>query len=79
MIKAKEQFDGLRSLLDDVMYRTDDLSDEEYNKIRSAYNDLCAIHDRLFWYITFIKYHGRMYGYSGVSGTIAVLVEKSDW
>ena len=48
MMKAQEQFDGLRALLDDVMYRTDDLPDEEFNKIRSAYNDLCAIHDRLF-------------------------------
>lgn len=48
MEKAKEQFDGLRALLDDVMYRTDDLPDKEFNKIRSAYNDLCAIYDKLF-------------------------------
>jgi len=48
MMKAKEQFDGLRSLLDDVMYRTDELPDEEFNKIRSAYDELCAIRDRLF-------------------------------
>ena len=48
MRKADERLNDLRSLLDEVMYRTDDLSDEEYNKIRSAYNDLCAIHDRLF-------------------------------
>lgn len=48
MMKAQEQFDGLRALLDDVMYRTDDLPDEEFNKLNSIYHDLCAIHDRLF-------------------------------
>ena len=48
MMKAQEQFDGLRALVDEVMYRTEDLPDSEFNKIRSAYNDLCAIHDRLF-------------------------------
>ena len=48
MMKAQEQFDGLRLLLEEVMYRTDDLPDEEFNKIRSACNDLCTIYDKLF-------------------------------
>ncbi len=48
MMKAKEQLDGLRSLLEDVMYRTDDLPNAEFNNLNNIYHDLCAIHDRLF-------------------------------
>lgn len=47
-MKAKEQLDGLRSLLEDVMYRTDDLPNAEFNNLNNIYHDLCAIHDRLF-------------------------------
>ena len=37
-MKAQEQFDGLRALLDEVMYRTDDLPDSEFNKLNSIYH-----------------------------------------
>ena len=48
MRKADERLNDLRSLLDEVMYRTDELPDDEFNKIRSAYDELCSIRDRLF-------------------------------
>ena len=48
MSKVKEKLNDLRFLLDDVMYRTDDLSDDEFKKLRSAYDDICSINDRLF-------------------------------
>lgn len=46
--KAKEKIQELRSLLDDVMYRTDPLSDSEHNKVWEAYDLICKANDKLF-------------------------------
>lgn len=48
MTKVKERINDLRFLLDEIMYRTGDLPDDEYKKLRSAYDDICSINDRLF-------------------------------
>jgi len=48
MHKAEEKLRELRSLLDDVMYRTDILNDEELKKIREGYDLICKANDKLF-------------------------------
>lgn len=48
MTKVQEKLNDLRFLLDDLMYRTDELPEDEFNKLRSAYDDICSINDMLF-------------------------------
>ena len=45
--KAKENISELRNKLDDIMYRTDLLPDNEYKKIREAYDLICKANDML--------------------------------
>ena len=45
--KAVEIMNDARTILDDVMYRTDSLEGKEYNKVRSAYDKLCEAIDKL--------------------------------
>lgn len=46
--KAQEKIKELRSLLDDVMYRTDPLSEDELKKVREGYDLICKANDKLF-------------------------------
>ena len=46
--KVLEQIDTIRCMLDDVMYRTDKLSEEEHKRIREAYDLICQAKDRLY-------------------------------
>ncbi len=36
-----------RSVLDDVMYRSDPLTNEEFSKIRESYDLICKANDKL--------------------------------
>jgi len=48
--KAREHIQDLRNMLDDLMYRRHDsheLSNEEFRKIRNAYDDICSANDNL--------------------------------
>ena len=45
--KVREQIRNARMMLDDVLYRTDDLDEDERKKIRGAYDDLCSANDKL--------------------------------
>lgn len=47
MTKVEEKIRELRVMLDDVMYRTDKLSEEEYKRIREAYDHICEAADLL--------------------------------
>lgn len=47
MEKTKEQIRVVRSMLDDIMYRTDDLPKEEYRKVRESYEKICEAYDIL--------------------------------
>jgi hypothetical protein len=38
--KTKEQIRVVRSMLDDIMYRTDHLPEDEFNKIRNACDNI---------------------------------------
>lgn len=46
--KAKEKINELRMLLDDVMYRTEPLSDSEHKRVRESYDLICKANDKLF-------------------------------
>lgn len=46
--KVQEKIKELRVLLDDVMYRTEPLSDAEHNKVRESYDLICKANDKLF-------------------------------
>lgn len=48
MTKVQEKIHELRVMLDDVMYRSDPLSDNEYKKIREGYDLICQANDKLF-------------------------------
>lgn len=48
MSKAQDKINELRSLLDDVMYRTDPLTPEELKKVREGYDLVCQANDKLF-------------------------------
>ena len=43
--KAAERMNITRVMLDDVMYRTDGVTDKELDKLREAYNHLCEAID----------------------------------
>ena len=45
--RVKALIADTRSVLDDIMYRSDPLSDDEYNKIRDAYDFICNANDKL--------------------------------
>lgn len=45
--KVQEQIRTVRQMLDDVMYRTDELSDEEHARVREAYDLICQANDKL--------------------------------
>lgn len=47
LLKVKEQIKVVRSMLDDIMYRTDELPDNERKKIRTAYDKICEANDCL--------------------------------
>ena len=48
MTKVQEKIHELRVMLDDVMYRSDPLPDNEYKKIREGYDLICQANDKLF-------------------------------
>ncbi len=48
MSKVQEKIKELRRMLDDVMYRSDPLPDNEYKKIREGYDLICQANDKLF-------------------------------
>ncbi len=48
MTKVQEKIHELRVMLDDVMYRSDPLPDNEYEKIREGYELICQANDILF-------------------------------
>ena len=48
MTKVEEKIRELRVMLDDVMYRSDPLPDNEYKKIRKGYDLICQANDKLF-------------------------------
>ena len=45
--KVREQISTTRQMLDDVMYRTDPLTQEEHRKVREAYDLICQANDIL--------------------------------
>lgn len=45
--KVREQIRITRQMLDDVMYRTDPLPQDEHRKVREAYDLICQANDRL--------------------------------
>ena len=47
--KVQEHINSLRCMLDDIMYGQDHekLTDNEFNRIRNAYNDICKAADDL--------------------------------
>lgn len=45
--KALEQMQIVRHMLDDIMYRTDPLSPEEFKKIRECYDLVCQANDKI--------------------------------
>jgi len=45
--KVREQIRTTRQMLDDVMYRTDPLTQEEHKRVREAYDLICQANDRL--------------------------------
>ena len=47
--KVQEHINSLRCMLDDMMYGQDHekLTDNEFNRIRNAYNDICKAADEL--------------------------------
>ena len=48
MTKVQERIRELRSMLDDVMYRTDPLPENEFKKVREGYDLICQANDKLF-------------------------------
>ena len=47
LAKAREQIRITRQMLDDVMYRTDPLGEDEFKKVRKAYDKICEANDIL--------------------------------
>lgn len=47
LYSAKNKIAEVRQWLDDIMYRTDPLDDEEFKKIRDAYDLICKANDKL--------------------------------
>ena len=47
LIKVEALIADARSVLDDVMYRSDPLPDKEFKKIREAYDLICSANDLL--------------------------------
>lgn len=45
--KVREQISTLRSMLDDVMYRTDPLPPDEFKRVRESYDKICEANDKL--------------------------------
>ena len=45
--KVREQISTLRSMLDDVMYRTDQLPPDEFKRIRECYDKICEAGDNI--------------------------------
>jgi hypothetical protein len=47
LLKVQEQIRTTRQMLDDVMYRTDPLTEEEHKRVRGAYDKICEANDLL--------------------------------
>ena len=45
--KVRECIKDARTMLDDVMYRSDGLSDKERSRVRAAYDKICEANDKL--------------------------------
>lgn len=45
--KVAEKLSVVRTMLDDVMYRTDPLGDGEFRRIREVYDKICEANDLL--------------------------------
>lgn len=48
MTKVQEQIKIVRAMLDDVMYHTDPLPENEFKKVREGYDLICQANDKLF-------------------------------
>lgn len=48
MTKVQEQISTIRAMLDDVMYHTDPLPENEFKKVREGYDLICQANDKLF-------------------------------
>jgi len=48
MTKVQEQIKNVRAMLDDVMYYTDPLPENEFKKVREGYDLICQANDKLF-------------------------------
>lgn len=48
MGKVQESIRIARAMLDDVMYRTDPLPENEFKKVREGYDLICQANDKLF-------------------------------
>ena len=47
MTKVQEQIKVVRAMLDDVMYHTDPLPENEFKKVRSCYDKICEANDQI--------------------------------
>lgn len=47
MTKVQEKIHELRVMLDDVMYRTDPLPENEFKKVRACYDKICEANDQI--------------------------------
>ena len=48
LIRVCAFINDIRSTLDDVMYRSEPLTDEEHGKVRECYDNLCEVTDKLY-------------------------------
>ena len=47
LLKVQEGIDHIRNMMDDVLFRTDPLKDDERKRIREAYDLICKANDKL--------------------------------
>lgn len=47
MTKVQEQISTIRAMLDDVMYHTDPLPENEFKKVRACYDKICEANDQI--------------------------------
>jgi hypothetical protein len=45
--QVRNHIGTIRTLLDDVMYRMDGLSEKEFAKVRKCYDSVCAANDAI--------------------------------
>ena len=47
LLDARSRIEGLRNLLDEMMYGQEQVDDNEYLRIREAYDLICQANDKL--------------------------------